>query len=158
VNYSNSNLAYEYEFETEVKERKRAEATAGKKTKPVSGFVLLVCVVYVITSIASLLFKTAAVNESKTELNSVKTQYEDILNENKKLEVAINTEIDLRKVESVAIAELDMNKPKNSQVVYVNTNPMDYGEIIEEEAEETKTEGLIASAIKSFTGIFAYSN
>lgn len=155
--YSKSNLAYDLKTEVEERAEKTPARASRKKTKSVSGLVIFVCAVYIIASITTLLFKTADVNESKAELNMVKKQYEDILNENKKLEVAINTEIDLRKVESVAIAELDMNKPKNSQVVYVNTNPNDYGEIIAEEPE-VKKGGFITTAIKSFTGIFAYSN
>lgn len=154
--YNNSNLAYEIEVGTaeEVHEA-QPKKKAGKK--PSSGILLFICVIYVISSITSLLFKTADVNESKNELNQIKSEYEQLLNENKKLEVAINSEVDLRKVESIAIAELNMNKPKNSQIVYISTNPLDYGEIITEETE-SENEGLLASVIKSFTGIFAYSN
>lgn len=154
--YSKSNLAYEIEVNTD-KEVHEAPEKKKAGTGQVSGLLLFICVVYVISSITSLLFKTADVNESKNELNMIKSEYEAILNENKKLEVSNNSEIDLRKVENVAIAELNMNKPKNSQIVYISTNPVDYGEIITEETE-AEGRGFLASAIKSFTGIFAYSN
>ena len=154
--YNNSNLAYEIEFNSpeEIRESKPAKKT---RKQPSSALLLFICAVYVISSITSLLFKTADVNESKNELNRIKNQYEEILNENKKLEVSINSEIDLRKVESVAIAELNMNKPKNSQIVYLSTHPLGYGEVINEEDKQEKP-GFFANVIKSFTGIFAYSN
>ena len=154
--YYNSNLAYEINYNTQ-EETKTATPEKKRKVQPSSSLLIFICAIYVIASITSLLFKTADVNESKNELSQIKNQYEELLNENKKLEVAINSEIDLRKVESVAIANLNMNKPKNSQIVYVSTNPLGYGEIIEEEPEASKG-NFFANVIKSFTGIFAYSN
>ena len=155
--YNRTNLAYEVEVGTaeEIKHKplKRKKA----KTKPATGILLFICVVYVISSIASLLFKTADVNERKKDLNNIKKEYGALVSENKKLEVDINSEIDLRKVETIAIAELDMNTPKNSQVVYVSAKPQDYGEVITADKKEQK-KGWLASVFKTFTGIFAYSN
>lgn len=155
--YNNSNLAYEIEVGTAEEVHEAPSSGKKARTGHISGLLLFICALYVISSITSLLFKTADVNESKNELNMIKSEYEEILNENKKLEVSINSEVDLRKVENVAIAELNMNKPKNSQIVYISTNPLDYGEIINEDTEN-EGKGLFASVIKSFTGIFAYSN
>ena len=154
--YNNTNLAYELEEEKISYESERTAVRPAKKKKN-SGLLIFICVVYVVASITSLLFKTASVNEEKAELNRIKNEYEEVLNENKKLEVAINSKVDLRKVEDIAIAELNMNKPKNSQIVYVNTNPMDYGEVIVP-VEKEVSRGVFGSLIKTFTGIFAYSN
>ena len=154
--YNNTNLAYELEEESFSYESEEKAVRPAKKNK-LSGLLLFICAVYVVASITSLLFKTASVNEEKAELNKLKNQYEEILNENKKLEVAINSKVDLRKVEDIAIAELNMNKPKNSQIVYVNTSPMDYGEVVEP-ATKSGSQGVFGSLIKTFTGIFAYSN
>ena len=159
MQYNRTNLAYEIELENTITDE-RAERTVRKnKRKNHSGFLLFICSVYVVAAIGSLLFKTANVNEKKNELENIKKQYEEVLNENKKIEVNLNSEIDLRKVEDIAIARLDMNKPKSNQIVYVNTNPSDYGEVVEAEEEPVKEKkGIFGSIIKTFTGIFAYSN
>lgn len=154
--YNNTNLAYELKEENYSYEEK-AQAVKPVKKNKLSGLLIFICAVYVIASITSLLFKTASVNEQKAELNKIKAEYEEVLNENKKLEVSINSKVDLRKVEDIAIAELNMNKPKNSQIVYVNTNPLDYGEVVIPE-EKSGSYGVFGSLIKTFTGIFAYSN
>lgn len=157
MQYNETSLAYEIEYGNE--ESVREEPVRKTKKKNRSGLLLFICAVYVIASIGSLLFKTANVNEKKNELETIKKQYEEVLNENKKIEVGLNSRIDLRKVEDIAIAKLDMNKPKYNQIVYVNTNPNDYGEVIEAEKEtEKESQGIFGSIIKTFTGIFAYSN
>ena len=164
MQYNRTNLAYEIEISgeemrSENTESRISETKKAKKKKSYSGFLLFICSVYIIGSIASLLFKTATVNEKKNELESIKKQYEEVLNENKKIEVELNSEVDLRKVEDIAIARLDMNKPKSSQIVYVNTNPNDYGEVVEPDEDAVKeNRGIFGSIIKTFTGIFAYSN
>lgn len=155
--YNRTNLAYEVETGSAEETRHIPSSKKKVRSKPATGILLFICVVYVISSIASLLFKTADVNERKKELNDVKKQYNELVSENKKLEVDINAKIDLRKVETIAIAKLDMNKPKNSQVVYVSAKPQDYGEVITADKKPQK-KGWFASIIKTFTGIFAYSN
>lgn len=158
MRYNRTNLAYSIDEHTEVDELiNEAKKTTVKKKKN-SKLFTFVCAVYVISMIASLLFKTANINEQKTTLTHIQTEYNEILNENKKLEVNINSQIDLRKVEEIAIAQLGMNKPKKSQTVYINTEPKDYGEVFADNANDKSGENIFASIIKSLSGIFAYSN
>ena len=158
MRYNRTSLAYDVDEFTAVDEL----VTEAKKTVPSkkknSKLFAFVCVVYVVAMIASLLIKTANINEQKTALTKVKNEYNNVLNENKKLEVTINSQIDLRKVEEIAIAQLGMNKPKKSQVVYVTTEPKDYGEVFAENNTDKNNDGLVASIVKSLSGIFTYSS
>ncbi len=157
MRYNSTSLAYNIEEYNEVDELVSEARKNGVKTNKVSGLFVLVCVIYVVSMVSSLLIKTANINEQKNELNTIQAQYNEILNENKKLEVSINSQIDLRKVEEIAIAQLGMNKPKKSQTVYVNTEPKDYGEVLAANAEGEKSSNVIALLVKTLGGIFVYS-
>ena len=157
MRYNSTSLAYNIEEYNEVDELVSEARKTGVKTKKVSGLFLLVCAIYVVSMVSSLLIKTANINEQKNELNAIQAQYNEILNENKKLEVAINSQIDLRKVEEIAIAQLGMNKPKKSQTVYVNTEPKDYGEVLAAQANNDEGSNVIALLVKTLGGIFVYS-
>lgn len=158
MRYNRTSLAYKIEEYSEVDtliEEAKKENT--KKNKH-SALFIFICAVYMVSIIASLLVKTATITEQKAELTAIKSEYNEILNINKKLEVDINSQIDLRKVEEIAIAQLNMNQPKKSQIVYITTEPKDYGEVLAENNKQRKNENIFASLIKSLNGYFAYSN
>ena len=158
MRYNRTSLAYKVEEYSEVDTLvKEAKKDNSKKNKNTALFVFI-CAVYMVSIIASLLVKTATITEKKAELTAIKSEYNEILNANKKLEVDINSQIDLRKVEEIAIAQLNMNQPKKSQIVYITTEPKDYGEVVAKNNSERKNENIFASLIKSLNGYFAYSN
>lgn len=158
MRYNRTSLAYkveEYsEVDTLVKEAKKENTKKNKN----STLFMFICIVYMISIVASLLIKTANITEQRAELTAIKSEYNEILNINKKMEVDINSQIDLRKVEEIAIARLNMNQPKKSQIVYITTEPKDYGEVMAEETGKRKDGNIFASLIKSLNGYFAYSN
>ena len=158
MRYNRTSLAYdidEHSIVDDLVSEAKKETPVKKKNNRLFAFV---CVVYVVAMIASLLVKTANINEQKTALTNIKNEYNNILNENKKLEVTINSQIDLRKVEEIAIAQLGMNKPKQSQTVYLSTEPKDYGEVFIDSSKEKAGGNIFASLVKSLNGIFTYSN
>ena len=158
MKYNRTNLAYSIDEHTEVDNLVKEVKKTSVARKKNSALFVFVCAVYVISMIASLLFKTADINEQKNALIKLQASYNEILNENKKLEVSINSQIDLRKVEEIAIAQLGMNKPKKSQTVYISTEPKDYGEVFAKKSDENSKGNILASILKSLRGIFAYSN
>ncbi len=152
-----TSLSYQVEEHDEV-ESLVNEIRKDAKKKKKSGMFAFVCAVYIVAIVASLLFKTVEINEQKINLNNMKSEYNELCAYNKKLEVDINSKIDLRKVEEIAIAQLDMNQPKKSQIVYINTEPKDYGVVFGEESEYKDNSNILASLIKSLNGYYAYSN
>lgn len=158
MRYNRTSLAYKVEEYSEVDTLvNEAKKNNTKKNKNSTLFVFI-CAVYMVSIIASLLFKTAVITEQRAELTAIKNEYNDILNINKKLEVDINSQIDLRKVEEIAIAQLNMNQPKKSQIVYIATEPKDYAEVAMENINRKDNKNIFASLIKSLNGYFAYSN
>ena len=159
MRYNRTSLAYKIEetdeVDTLINEAKKMNT--GKKSKN-SLFLVFICAVYLFAITASLLIKTASVNEQKSELIAIKNEYNELVNVNKKLEVNINAQIDLRKVEEIAIARLNMNQPKKSQIVYITTEPKDYGEVFSKESAGRESENIFATLIKSLNGYYEYSN
>ena len=153
-----TNLAYQVQEQSGMEELVTAAKKTGKKKKKFCRLHCFFCVLYGAALIAGLLVKTAHITEQKSQLTAIQQEYEALLNENRKLEVHINSQIDLRKVEEFAIANLQMNKPKKSQVVYLGTYPKDYGEVLSYGEEDKTPKGLVDGILQSFTGIFAYSN
>ncbi len=152
-----TSLSYQVEEHDEVETLVNDIKKNSKKRKN-SGLFAFMCAVYIVAIIASLLFKTVEINEQKIELNNLKSDYNELCAYNKKLEVDINSKIDLRKVEEIAIAQLDMNQPKKSQIVYINTEPKDYGVVFDEQSGNPDSSSILASLIRSLNGYYAYSN
>ena len=159
MRYNGTSLAYkvdEYnEVDNLVNEVKKENTLNKKKTSPL--FVIL-CAFYIVAIVSTLLVKTAITTERRAELTAIKNEYSEIVNNNKKMEVDINSQIDLRKVEDIAIAKLNMNQPRKNQIVYISTEPKDYGEVKAENGNEKKNQNIFASLIKTLNGYYEYSN
>ena len=154
----NGSLAYDLsgfseEKSTGVKVKKAAKAKSASMI-----FFVFACAVYLTLLCGSLLVRTVKISEKSDELSKIKEEYTELVNENKQLEVSINTQIDLKKVEEIAIAKLNMNTPLKSQIIYINATPRDYGEVITPADQKKKKTGGIMGIIKAFTGMFAYSD
>ena len=158
MRYNRTSLAYKVEEFSEVDTLVNEAKKENPKKNKNSILVIFICAIYLASITASLLYKTATITEKQAELMNIKNEYNEILNANKKMEVDINSRIDLRKVEEIAIAQLGMNQPKKSQIVYIATEPRDYGEVIAENAGRKQNGNIFASLIKSLNGYFAYSN
>lgn len=158
MRYNRTSLAYDINEYSEVDELVSEAKKSNVKKKKNTKLFTFICAVYVISMIALLLIKTANINEQKSALTQIQNEYNEIVNENKRLEVSINSQIDLRKVEEIAIAQLGMNKPKQSQTVYVSTEPKDYGEVFADSKADKSSGNIFASLVKSLNGIFSYSN
>lgn len=156
--YNNSSLAFDYRENIVTKEDKKVRTSVRTKKKNSLRRYLFFAAFYTIILCGSLLIRTVHIAEKSEQLSVLKEEYNVMINENKQLEVDINTQIDLKKVEEIAIAKLNMNTPLKNQIIYINTAPRDYGEVIAPVTEEKNSSGGIMAMIKAFTGKFAYSS
>ena len=158
MKYNRTSLAYSTEEIGAENGGKKSVVQAKKKKNNAYRFFIL-CALYLLAIACAPILKSTQVALAKQELNKQKTEYNELLNENKRLEVAINSGVDLRKVEQIAITKLGMNKPLPSQIVYVNTNANDYGEVLTADSgEEEQDDTMWGSFVKSFMGMFAFTN
>lgn len=161
MKYNRTSLAYSTEeIDVENSQEKTASTKTQQRKKKSNAYrFFILCALYLLAIACAPIMKSTQVALAKQQLNQEKAAYNEILNENKRLEVAINTEVDLRKVENIALTKLGMNKPLPSQIVYVNTNASNYGEVVAANKEEdAKKDTMWGSFVKSFMGIFAFSN
>ena len=113
---------------------------------------LLLCVVAF-----AVLFRYSAIVERDHQLETLKEEYNAIADENKRLQVEIDSALNLNNVEQIAMSQLGMAKPEKYQTVYVNIKGDDYVEM-EEEAEETPSEGnqFYATIIQTLGNVLEY--
>ena len=98
------------------------------------------------------IFRYAQITEIGYNNNKLKAQYEELMNENSRIKVDIEKSINLANVRSIAEDKLNMQKPEEHQIIYVEPEMPDRTDYY---GEEEKEKGLFASAfdwIKSFLG------
>ncbi len=158
MKYNRTNLAYSTEeFEQETVAPKQAAKKQPKKANAYRFFIL--CALYLLAIACAPILKSTQVALAKQQLNIQKAAYNELLNENKRLEVSINSEVDLRKVEDIALSRLGMNKPLSSQIIYVDTNANHYGEVVNADGPSAEQQDTVwGSFVKSFMGMFAFRN
>ncbi len=85
-----------------------------------------------------IMYRNSKINESFSELNSLKTQISKIDKENSQLEVKIQSSLNLYNVEQAAKDLLGMQKLTNSQTIYISLPKKDYIEASSEAIKEDK--------------------
>ena len=100
------------------------------------------------------LFRFAKITEIGYKTNDIIAQRDALAEDNNKLEVRIEKEINLSEIREIAETRLKLKAPNESQIIYINTdtsNRVDYSDDVEEEDE-----GIINNIlrwIKGFLGI-----
>ncbi len=114
--------------------------------------VLLLCLVAF-----AILFRYSTIVERDHQLETLKEEYNAIADENKRLQVEIDSALNLSNVEQIAMNELGMAKPEKYQTVYVDIKGDDYVEVAEE-TEEEPAEGkqFYATIIQTLGNVLEY--
>ena len=115
------------------------------------GNVLLVCVAALL-----ILFRYSAIVERDHRLELLKEERNAILDENKRMQVEIDSALNLDNVERIAMIELGMGKPEKYQTVYVNIQGDDYVEVAEETEETAEGKQFYATIIQTLGNVLEY--
>ncbi len=131
-----------------VKQLPRATPKKARRSKSK----LLFCLVFVVSVCFVILYRFCAISEMNTQMGKLKTKYDELRDENRMLNVAIETSIDLDRVKEIAEVNLNMHAPDQNQLVLVNVPKSDYSVVmdynyIDENAKKTSAlEKLISAA------------
>ena len=167
----NSSSAYRlYEDEPTVtlgrREAEKNKIIRRKQAKPVNrealaerrlpgrliGNVLLVCVFAFV-----ILFRYSAIVEKDHELGILKEKRNEILDQNKRIQVQIDSATNLENVEQIATTELGMSKPEKYQTVYVTIQGDDYVEVAEEiDYQPVEGKHFYATIIQTLGNVLEY--
>lgn len=100
-----------------------------------------------------LLFTNAMIIEKSSTVNDMQNELSELTEANNQMVLDIEKNLDLKKIEEIAINELGMKRPDKYQVVYVNVQQNDYAEVAKAEKESSgfaATFGAIGSSIGQF--------
>ena len=86
------------------------------------------------------------ITELNYKIDKKEKEYAELKNENRRIEVQIGNELDLRKVKEIAEGKLGMQKPDKYQITYVKVPKKDFT-IVSEAAkyEEAKNSNVLTS-------------
>lgn len=139
-NYYNGTSAYKIaDFDyvasnvhnTNVKEKieKRRVARMSKKAVFLGRMRVAAVLLAAFGMAIGILFTNAIIIEKASVVNDMNTQLNALTEANNQTVLDIERSLDLKKIEEIAIGELGMKHPDKYQVVYVNVEQRNYGEI-----------------------------
>ena len=143
-----------YAISEDVRENieKRKQVRVNKKAafaKQMRAGIVCLCAFAVCLSI---LFTNAMIIEKASAVNDMQNQLNMLTEENNHAKLEIEKNLDLKKIEDIAINELGMKRPDKYQVVYVNVEQTDYAEVVKADSKPVATAalGAIGSGIGQF--------
>ncbi len=100
-----------------------------------------------------ILFTNAVIIEKSSAVNQMQEKLSEITEANNQMMVDIEKNLDLNKIEAIAIGELGMKRPDKYQTVYVDVEQSSYAEVTEAEEDSSvfaATFGAIGTKISHF--------
>lgn len=110
--------------------RKKEKISKKEKNKKVKQTLTVLALFAVLLAIS---YRNSQINESFSQMQSLKTELASIQKENEQLEVNIENSLNLNNVEQAAKEKLGMQKLTNKQTIYVELPKKDYVKSAEEE-------------------------
>lgn len=141
-------LDYQVPEENKVPEVKKND----KKSSRIK-FKLLLNVFAVFAICFIIIFRYALITELNYKINKSNISYNEIKNENSRIKVELEKDMDLHKVKEVAESRLGMQKPDKFQIVYVNVPKSDFT-IVSDSAKDEKFKGNVFMGILNKIGEF----
>lgn len=138
--YYNGTSAYkiddiQYVTNSDAKENieRRKVARENKRALFLKRVKLLVGAAGVFAVAIALLCVNAAIIEKSSVVNDMQTQLNELTEQNNHIKLELEKNLDLNRIEDIAINELGMKRPDNYQVVYVNVEQNNYAEVMQKD-------------------------
>ena len=152
---------YTYSKEQQPKKKKIVNAKVSTKARKRKRFKTIMTLLAVFAVAFVIVLRYAYIAEKNDSLNEMKTSYQEISSENNMLQIEIDQNINLTKVEEIATTKLGMQKPQKHQIVYVNVVGDDKivtknGGRAEADTEPPKNNGFFAAIISIMGDVLEY--
>ena len=139
----------EYESRTrQNNEKQKQRRKVAKKQQMALYRLMLVGVVFVFIAASALVYVNVMALRAASDIENLEKQLAMVVDNNKQKEIKINQSLDMKNIEKRAIEELGMQKPDNTQIVYVDVRKENFVKA----AGETKPEVMDSS--KGANGFF----
>lgn len=143
----------EYESYARTADKKRNErAQTHKKERAMVCRFLIVSLIAVFCTASALIYTNVMLIRASTQTQKLEDKLALLTEANKKKEMEINQKLDMKVIEEKAVSKLGMQRPDNSQIVYVNVKRDTYTEVSDKE-EGARFTASVKEAIK---GILEY--
>ncbi|OPZ94201.1 MAG: Cell division protein FtsL [Firmicutes bacterium ADurb.Bin419] len=132
-----------YEENKVLSEKKKQRVNNKVKVKVVFAFLI------VFSLCGLIMYRYALITDLNYKINARMNEYTEIKNENTRLMVKIESELDLQKVKQIAEENLGMQQPDKYQLTYISVPKSDFTTASEEIKDEGKTVGNFFDALLS---------
>ena len=140
-----------------VRNRENAEERARQKKKEqlliCKYMILAVTVLFIACS--SLVYVNVMAMRAATEIDNLKKELALAIDQNKQKEIKINQNLDMKVIEKKAIEKLGMQKPDNSQIVYINVRKASHSEAINPGKKNINRESKIKELLSGIVEYFS---
>lgn len=147
------------EYENSIRknaEKQLKRRKAQKKEQAALYRFLLFGVVFVFVAASALVYINVMAMRASTDIDKLEKKLAMVVDENKQKEIRINQSLDMKVIEKRAIEELGMQKPDNSQIVYVDVRKENHVEAV---GDNKPKSGRNENSVKRFfKGIWEYFN
>lgn len=135
-------LEYDVYKENKVLRRKKKQRNNNKiKVK----YVLVLLFIFLFAGFAC--YRYAQITEQNYIINQQISEYNEIRDENKNIEIDIKNNIDLNNVKAIAIERLGMQEPDQYQITYINIPRDDSTVILADEKHAEEKTGILNTLI-----------
>ena len=150
-----SNLAYKLDEEIGFEEKKSASSAKRKTEK--RNFKPIIYVVVLCMAAYYMISKNVAVYETEQEIKKLQGEISELESYTSQRAFELEQSIDLKTVEDVAKTRLNMQRPEQYQIEYVNVIRDDVTEVTADEVEgvQNKMKKAATSLKRNMAGIFS---
>lgn len=144
----------EYEQYAYAHEEKRAQRKTQRK-KETAAFCrfLTFAVIAVFLGASALVYTNVMMIRASSQVEKLENELALITEQNNQKKIEIEQKLDMKLIEEKAINELGMQRPENSQIVYVGVTQ---GTYMEKSAQTSGGGGLMNSIKDAFEGVLEY--
>lgn len=150
--------AYQLEYDrvTATQVDMRAKKRRERKRKFVARVKLMSCLAVIFAVACAVLYGNARIIQASSQVSELQAELEQVKEDNNQKMLDLEKSLDLKKVEEIATTQLGMKRPEKYQIVYVDVQQSDYGEVTNQEAPSPvqSTFGAIRRSISAFLAYF----
>lgn len=137
-----------YEENKVLKEKKRYRSNNRVKLKVIGTCLLIFSACFL------LIFRYAVITKLNYDVSKAEKAYNVLRNDNSRLKVQIEEELDLTQLKTLAVERLGMKEPDKMQIVYLKVPKYDVTVVSEDRKDSKQSRGSVAAVILEKAGKF----
>lgn len=152
--------AYQLEYEEQeqlAEVNNRAKQRRQRKRRFIKRIKLMACLSVVFAIACGVLYGNARIIQASSHVSELQAELKKVTEDNTQKLLELEKSLDLKKVEEIATKELGMKRPDKYQIVYVDVQQNDYGEVTQTEKSDS-VQGTFGAIRQSISAFLAYFN